>query len=273
MFELQEIFENAVLTDDTKTVLKEAFSAAVAAKEVLIREEYEKQIADEITALTNSAQTMVEEAVADHLAEFADEIAHARTLDVQYAERLEIFKESYAEKTDELTTALIAECIASEIYELREEIEEAKKVKFALNLVESFGETYAKLFGGEETVSALDELKEAKQELDVIKRKQKISELVESLQGSKRKVAETVLEGVAFDKLEARFESIKPLLITEAVVTPDPVVEESANGSNDNDKKPAGTVVIEENVQHEPEVSEKAKLAAARIQKSLKVLR
>lgn len=263
--DLKQIFESAVLTDETKSVLQEAFNAAVSAKEIQLQESFDKKLADEVKVLAESAQEMIEEAIADHLEQYADEIAHARTLEVQYADKLEMFKESYAQKTDELVTTLVAESVAEEIEELKESIEEAKKIKFALDLFESYRDTYTKLFGGEESAVALDELKEAKAELDALKRSQKIAELTESLQGSKKKVAETVLESVAIDKLEEKFNSIKHLLIAESTKAPEEekqpeAIEESA-------------VVVIEEAEHEPVVTEKQRLAAERIRRSLSSIR
>lgn len=271
--DLKDLFESAVLTDETKSVLKEAFDAAVAAKEVELKEQYEQAIADEVKEISESVQGMVEEAVADHLEQFADEIAHARTLEVQYAEKLEMFKESYAEKTDELVNALVAESVAEEIAELKESIEEAKKIKFALNLFESFRDTYTTLFGGEESVAALQDLKEAKAELDALKRSQKIAELTESLQGSKKRVAETILESVAFDKLEERFESIKNLLVAESKDMKDEDNKDDMKDDDSKDKVVKESVVVIEESEQEPVITEKQRLAAERIRKSLNAIR
>lgn len=288
--DLKAIFESAVLTDETKAVLQEAFDAAVSAKEVELREQFEQTVADEVKQLSESAQEMIEEAIADHLEQFADEIAHARTLEVQYADKLEMFKESFAERNNELISTLVAESVAEEITELKESIEEAKQIKFALHLFESFRDTYAKLFGGEESVAALEELKEAKAELDSLKRAQKIAELTESLVGSKKKVAETVLESVAFDKLEERFESIKHLLVAESKEEKDEdAVEEMEDQDEMSDEDKAkmkegkgkgkakmvkeGVVVIEESESDEPVLTEKQRLAAERIRKSLRAIR
>ncbi|WGH49908.1 hypothetical protein [Alishewanella phage vB_AspM_Slickus01] len=266
--DLKQLFESVVLNEESKTVLKEAFNQAIAEKTVELQESFDKKMADEVKQLSESAQEMVEEAVADHLEQFADEIAHARTLEVQYASKLEMFKESYAEKTEELVDSLVNESVAKEIDELKESIEEAKKIKFALDIFESYKQTFEKLFGGEETASALDELKEAKQELDTIKKTAKIASLVESLQGSKKKIATSILEGVDLDKIEEKFESIRPLLVSESANVKDEAIEESATVE---DVK--GTVVIEEDVAHEPVATEKTRLAALRIQKSLKAIR
>lgn len=233
---LKDLFESAILTEETRAVLQEAFDDAVLAKEVEIREQYETKIAEEVKQISESTQGLIEEAIADHLEQFADEIAHARTLEVNYANKLEMFKESFTERNDEILNVLVAECVAEELVELQESIEEAKQIKFALSLFESFKDTYETLFGGAESLSAIAELREAKAELDAFKRNQKIAELTESLTGSKRKVAETILESVAFDKLESQFASIKPLLLAEGKKA---VKEEDDYEDSDEDKDEA----------------------------------
>ena len=239
--ELKALFESSVLNDETKQALQEAFDTAVQTKSDELEANYIKQLAESQKDLTDTAMQMVEEAVADQMSAIAEEITHARTLEVQYADKLEQFKESYAQKVDETINVLVAESVAEEMEELKDSIEEAKKIKFVTSMFESFKETYEQLFGGVEPQTVAD-LKEAKSELDALKRKAKLDEILESLSGQKRKVAETILEGVSVDKIEERFNAIKPLLLAEAKETKQNL-DESAKA--DEQKDIEGTVVLE----------------------------
>lgn len=245
--DLKALFESAVLNDETKQALQEAFDAAVLVKSTELEADYINKLAESQKELTDTALAMVEEAVADQMKSIAEEVTHARTLEVQYADKLEQFKESYAEKVDETVNVLVAEAVAEEIEELKESIEEAKKIKFVTSMFESFKETYEQLFGGVEP-QTVAELKEAKAELDTMKRKAKMEEVLESLTGQKRKVAETILEGVALDKIEARFEAIKPLLLAESKESKQEQIDEAAKA--EENKEIQGTVVLE-NVEDE----------------------
>jgi hypothetical protein len=245
--DLKALFESAVLNDETKQALQEAFDAAVLVKSTELEADYITKLAESQKELTDTALAMVEEAVADQMKSIAEEVTHARTLEVQYADKLEQFKESYAQKVDETVNVLVAEAVAEEIEELKESIEEAKKIKFVTSMFESFKETYEQLFGGVEP-QTVAELKEAKAELDTMKRKAKMEEVLESLTGQKRKVAETILEGVALDKIEARFEAIKPLLLAESKESKQEQIDEAAKA--EENKEIQGTVVLE-NVEDE----------------------
>lgn len=265
--ELKDLFESSILNEDTKQALQEAFDSAVQAKEAELEANYITQLAESQKELTETAMAMVEEAVADQMKAIAEEITHARTLEVRYADKLEQFKESYAQKVDETINVLVAESVAEEIEELKESIEEAKKIKFVTSMFESFKDTYEQLFGGVESTTVA-ELKEAKAELDAMKRKAKLDSVLESLTGQKRKIAETILEGVAADKIEERFNSIKPLLLAESKVPTQEPLEESSKEK----QSPTGTIVLEnvgdDDNEKQPLVTEAAK---AKLQRSISV--
>lgn len=269
MQDLKELFESAVLTDDTKNVIKEAFELAVEAKKTELEAEYATKLQEAESKISEELPSIIESAIADELAVIAEEVAHARTLEVQYAEKLTTFKESYATRMDEQLNILVAEAVAAEYEELKEDIELAKKHEFVMSMFETFKDTYEQLFGGVE-VSVVDELKETKQELDQYKRKEKLAELLESLSGDKKLIAETILENVSTDKLESKFESIRGVLLAESVKDEKTPVVESAK----TEEQPAGKVVLEEGFEQEPEKVEQPKISdevSRQLEKSLKL--
>lgn len=261
--DLKKLFENSVLNDETKQVVQEAFQTAIEAKEAELKEAYEAKLVEEKAEITTSVIEMIEEAVSEEMEAIAEEIKHARTLEVQYAEKLQDFKESYAEAQEEKMRLLVAESIAEEISELKEDIEMAKKHEFVMQMFESFKGTYEKLFGTAD-ISVYDELEESKKELDTLKREKKLGELLEGLEGKKRSIAATILESVSTDKLDTKFESIQAVLLSESKESKDDKLTESAS-----DEEVKGEVVLE-NVQEEVEQAQvKTDPLVARLEKSL----
>ncbi|MDA3806773.1 MAG: hypothetical protein PF440_02575 [Thiomicrorhabdus sp.] len=266
--DIKALFESGVLTQETKVIIEEAFDVAVKAKETELAEAHEVGLVEAKVELTTSMMEMVEEAVAEEIEAIAEEIEHARTLEIQYAEKLEIFKESFAEKQDEQMRILVAESVAEEISEISEDIEMAKKHEFTMQMFESFKDVYGKLFGGVE-VDIIDELAEAKKELDGFKRQIVLDEILESVAGTKRQVALTILESVETDKLEKKFESIKSALLAETTEATD---KEAITESN-KEKDITGTIVME-NEEAIEESTDEASTAtnplALRLQRSIK---
>lgn len=264
---LSQLFESDLLNEETKTVLKEAFDSAIKAKEAELETDYAGKLTEAKKELSTSAMSMIEEAVADELSAIADEVAEARSLEIKYAGKLQEFKESYDEKMQEQITTLVNETVSEELDELKEDIELAKKHQFVMDMFESYKDVYAKTFG-ETDLNVHAELEEAQKELAGLKREKVLEGLLENVTGSKREVAMTILENVATDKLEAKFEHIRPILLAEEETTEEPVVEST---TEDKDDKVKGKVVMEN--EEVIEEDEKTPVAddpvAAQLQRSL----
>lgn len=247
---LKELFESSVLNDETKEVLTTVFDEALKAKETEVRAEAEAKLVEEKASMLEEVNKIVEEAISEELNSISEELQTARALEVTYASKLTEFKEAYAEKQDEVVKTMIAEAVAEEIEELKEDIELAKKHEFVMQMYESFGDVYKKLFGGVE-IDIHDELEQTKKELSEMKHEKKLNELLESVTGEKREIARTILESVSYDKLEKKFNSIKGILLAESKKE-----DESDNQIDEtkDDKEVKGTVVLE-NVENEEEVS------------------
>lgn len=269
MKSLKALMESSLLNEETKTVLQEAWDGAVAANKLELEAEYATKLNEAKSELNNSLVEMVNEAVADELTSISQELAEARSLELIYAEKLQHFKEQYSVKTDELVESMVAETVKAELDELKEDIEFAKKHQFVMGMFESFRDTYEKMFG-ESEVDVHKELEEAKAELDQFRREKILNGLLESVSGEKRSVIATILEGVSTDRLEAKFESLKPIIMTEA---------DSGSDADDvitEGKDIAGTVVIESS----PEDKDVAPVTEgidpkvmARLQKTLKMFK
>lgn len=256
---IKQLFESQLLSEENKQVLQEAFDAAVASKADELKAASEVELAEHKREVMTNAVVIIEESVAEHLEAISEEIKHARTLEVQYAEKLQAFKEDYAVAQEEKTTIQIQEAVAAQVEELQEGIELAKKHQFAMSIVESFGDTYKKLFVKEDEAPLLDRLSEAEAKLDKYERKEKLDEMLSIFTGRKRVIAESIFESVSTDKLEAKFESIKDLLLDQKVKeTADEVVTESEKGEAE-----AVVVVMENQEPAEAEVETKPTISEA----------
>lgn len=228
---LKALLESAVLNDETKTVLSEAFETAVAAKEKQIEEAYEVKLVEAKAELNESYMATVQEAIAEELETIAEEIKHARTLEVQYADKLETFKEDYQATVSETISKLVEEVVAEEMAEIKEDIEIAKKHEFVMRMFESYRDTYEQLFGSSDT-NIYGELNETKKELNTLKKEQKLGELLEGLTAKKQAIARTILESVSVEKLEGRFDAIRPILIESEEKD-----DEEKDGDDEDEKK------------------------------------
>jgi hypothetical protein len=264
---LKALLESGLLTAESKEVIEEQFNAVLKVKEAELQESFDAKLVEEKANMLNTVMEMVEEAVAEELDAIAEEVKHARTLEVQYAEKLEMFKEEYAQKQEEQMQILVAESIAEELETIQEEIESVKKHEFVMEMFNTFKSSYEKLFGASD-INAYDELSEAKAELDQLKREKKLAELLENVTGRKKAIAETILESVATEKLEEKFESIKAVLLAESVQ--DTPVEESVNTKEVN-----VTVVLENQSEevNEPVAVQESTIdpIVAKLQRSLKI--
>lgn len=246
MSKLQELLESKLLNDETKTVLKESWDQAVAANRIELEAEYATKFNESKEELQKDAVAMVEEVVTGELENLAEELAHARSLEVQYATKLSEFKESYADKTNELIASEVQSIVKEELDELKEDIDFAKQHQFAMSMFESYREVYGRMFGESDT-NIHQELEEAKNELDGFRRESLMNRLLESVAGDKRGVISTILESVPTDKLEARFESLAPVIMSESVGEENKGSTVLTEGKV-NDKAPEGQVILESQV-------------------------
>ena len=239
--QLEQLFESSVLNDESKKVLTTAFEEAIQSKEKELKTKFESDLVEEKAKVVEEVQEAMQEAISEELSAIAEEIEHARTLEVKYAEKLQEFKETYADKYQEAAKEKIDAVIQEELDEMREDIEKAKQHEFVMQMYESFADVYRKMFGGTE-VSVHDELEKVKAELTEMKHEQKLNELLESVTGNKREVARVILESVPYEKLDKKFNSIKSILLAESTEPKGDQLEESKKSSKGELK---GEIVME----------------------------
>ena len=243
--QLEQLFESSVLNEDSKKVLTSAFEEAINSKEQELKTKFESDLVEEKAKIVDEVNEAMQEAIQEELGALAEEIEHARTLEVKYAEKLQEFKETYAEKYQENVKQQIDSVIEEELSELKADIENAKKHEFVMQMYESFADVHRKMFGDTD-ISIHDELERTKAELMEMKHEQKLNELLESVTGQKREVAKVILESVPYDKLEKKFNSIKGILLAESTSDEKEDAKQlEESKKEEGDETPKGKIVME----------------------------
>lgn len=247
---MDELFEQMlttdVLSDETKTALKEAFKAEVEkaaddARQVAIAEakvEFAKQFAEDKDALVEALDTKVTSLLAEEIQELKEDIERFRDLEAEFAVKLVEEKEAMGLqlKADmaqlvETLDVFLEQRVTEEMEELKESIEEVKKIEFAKNLFESIEDTFRTKFFNEsgfatqldDTKKELDakakKLEEAQTQLNKFVREKELSRVLEPLHGRPREIMEAILKSVTTDKLDEGYTNFIGRVLHESAST------------------------------------------------------
>jgi uncharacterized protein YeaO (DUF488 family) len=262
---LNKLLESEILTEATRTELKEAFEKHLAD----LREDIEVKVRVELIDKYNADFEKLVEAVdtkntdnwARELSELKEDIEKFRDLEVEYAEKLVESRHEMAEnvKADmaQLIETLDTFCegrFVAEFTELREDIDMVKKHNTGMRLFEAFAKEYGAELNkpNNEAQAALDaakaeleasksKLNEAAKEISDMKRSAKLTQLLESLSGRPMEVMEAILKNTPTDKLDETYKNFIPRVLHEAARA-DVVEKESASApvlAEDVTQKPA----------------------------------
>jgi hypothetical protein len=290
---LKKLMESEVLSDESKTELTEAFQAKIAEAvelatketEVKVRAELTEQFVEEKQAIVEALDTKAEQFLRTHLEELQEDIATFRDLEADFAARLveekqaiaETVKRDMAELIDQLD-AFNTQCLEEEFAELEDSIKEVKQLQFGKEIFEAVAKTFESKFT--DSNETLNQLKEAKAELEqtqvtlaevnkslhAVKRDQKLSEVLEPLQGLSREIMETILKTAPTEKLEETYEKFIGRVLHDA--SNKKSEKESAQASvlaegNEETVVTEGTVVVTGDTPaiNETEVTDRAKLS------------
>lgn len=250
--QIKELFNkllaSELLTEETRkelsTELDTVLEATIATKVEEAKKETEDKVRLELTeqfvtdkeALIEAVDTMVDVALKKELAQFHESIEQYKDLEVEYAEKLVEAKKEMAEtvKADmttlvERVDAFLEERLLVEFTELRETIEETRKLEFGRKVFEAFQAEYSTNYvEKDETHTALAEaktqLEESKKlvesmskDLNVVKREQKLFAVLESLQGRPREVMEAILKNTPTEKLDEQYNKFIGRVLHESV--------------------------------------------------------
>lgn len=296
---LEKMLSSEILSEGTRTELMTAFSAELeAAKEVAIAEakvEFANKFAEDKAQLVEALDTKVTAMLQEEIAELKEDIERFRDLEAEYAAKLVEEKEALGlqVKADmaelvETLDVFLEERLGAEMVELKESIEEVKKIKFAQKLFENFESVYKERFFDEtgikaqldESASALErannELNAVSKRLSDLERQKEMARVLEPLHGRPREIMEAILKSIPTEQLAERYDNFIGRVLHESVTVENKSEKESVNTSvlAENDSTAgepvAPTVVVTgnstvvENVVDEPtkvlSESEKARL-------------
>lgn len=271
---LQKLLEAELLTEETKKELQESINAkleeaviaARAETEVTVRSELQEQWAEEKETLVEALDRKVEEVLEAEMAELKGDIEKFRDLEAEYAEKL---VEARSEMRDELKEDMrdlvnkldvfLEMRLSTEIKELKEDLEIAKKNDLGRRIVEAFGNEMKSFTpAGDDIAAQLSEAKKAlakkdeemdtlKKEKEKAKRETKMESLLKNLSGRARDVMEAILKSVPTEKLDEGFDTYLPRIIKESENTTekeDEVLAERVEDKKDG-KKALNEAVVE----------------------------
>ena len=288
---LKKLLESDLLSEETKTQLSEQFQTAVAAYLAEERSKLEVEIRSTLTEefvkardeLAETVDTKVEEFLKAEFDELHEEINKFRDLEVEFAEKLveekEVLAQQLAEQLNQLVDKLDAFLevrIDDEMSELKENIDEVKKLEFGRKIFEAV-EAEFKKFRKEDLSSveadlaeALAKLSDAETRLAEIEnarlaeaRESKLEQLLSPLSGNAREQMKIILSNVKTEKLEESYKVYIGRVLKETVseVTEvKPIVEEKTVESKDT-KVVTGNEELNEDVKPNDQVSRMRKLA------------
>lgn len=295
---LKKLLESDLLSEETKAELNAQFKTAVDAYLTEERSKLEVEIRSNLTEefvkareeLATTVDTKIEEYLTAEFDELKEDINKFRDLEVEYAEKLVEEKERLAQLLGDQLNQLVDKLdaflevrIDEEMSELKEDIEDVKKLEFGRKIFEAV-ETEFKKFRKEDLSSveadleeALDKLSDAETRLADIEstrlaeaRNGKLEELLTPLSGNAREQMKIILSNVATEKLEEAFKVYIGRVLKEAV---EPKKEEVAPivESKTEPVKPAATlvtgneeVIVEETKTNDAQLSRIRKLAGVK---------
>lgn len=272
---MKEILDKLLATDvlseearnELTTAIQAAFDEAVAVKvnehnatkdaevEALKEQltvEYATSFAADREALIEAVDTKVEEMLKEELNELADSISDFRDLEVEYAAKLVEEKTALAEAVEADMAKLVERLdtflelrLSEEFTELRESIEEVKKVNIGRKLFEAALAEVKQYVNVDSDVDNLttqleeakaelakrdEALTEAQKQIGAAERKEKMEEVLSSLQNRPREIMEAILKPVPTDKLQETYEKFIGRVLHESV-TNNSSEKESANSA------------------------------------------
>jgi hypothetical protein len=243
---LKKLLESDLLSEETKTQITEQFKTAVDAYLAEERSKLEVEIHSQLTeefvqareALAARVDAKIDEVLNEEFAELKDDINKFRDLEVEYAEKLVEEKEQLASTLGEQLNQLVDKIdaflevrIDEEIAELKEDIDQVKKLEFGRRIFEAV-EAEFKSFRKEdmgdverELAETADKLADAEAKIYAIEnerlaetRNAKLEELLKPLTGNAKEQMKIILSNVATEKLNEAYTTYIGRVLKETVV-------------------------------------------------------
>ena len=226
------------MKDDSKAM--EAFVFNNLRKELAELHEDRKSVAENVAKL----ESFIVDALAKEIAEFhtdKKDLAETKVKLVRESKaKFEALKKEFISKASTMVAETVQKKLSSEMTQLREDIEAARKNDFGRRIFESFASEYAASHLNEKSetakllqvvamkeaeleeaakivAEAQDQVEQRNRELRVIKennqRKEIMSELLGPLSNDKRDVMNSLLESVQTEKLRTAFDKYLPAVM------------------------------------------------------------
>lgn len=263
---LKSLMESEILSEDNKKQITEGLATYLAEKEQEMRAELEATVTATLTeqfiadkeALVEAVDTKLDEVMKKELEELRESIEQFRDLEAEFAAKEVALKEEMAKKLEESLENLVdvvddflEHRLAQEFTELRESIEEVKKVEFGRKLFEAYANVFNENFNDEEglrnqivesknkNLDLQKKLEESSQLLESLKREKAMGKALENLHGRPREVMEAILRSVKTEKINETYERYI-----------ERVLHESAKAGSEKEIKPEnnGESVLAESV-------------------------
>ncbi len=240
----QKLLESEVLSDEVKTELLESLNQMIAeVKQQTIEETatatkaeiYESWV-EQRAALVESIDEKLNEMLSIEIEELKEDIERFRDLEAEYAEKIVEHKQELAQElqTDiqELVEALdtfMDNTIEREFIELKEDIDEARKLNFGRQIFEAFTSEYSNNFANfndlQETVKRTEKkLTEAtkaltakEKEMHKLERKIKMEQVLAPLTGKRKEIMEAILQSVKTENLDEGYKTFIGKVMNESV--------------------------------------------------------
>lgn len=252
---LKKLLEADVLSEETKAELTAQFKSSMdsylaeqrAAAELEVRTQLTEEFIKAREQLAESLDKKLEAFLTSEFEELKEDINQFRDLEVEFAEKLVEEKEALATKLGEQLDQLVDKLDAflevrldEEFSELKEDIDEVKRLEFGREIFESMEETFKKFRKDESSLAerqlaeAQDKLADAQARLADIERtalaeqrQAKLDNLLAPLSGLAKDQMKILLQNVATEKLDEAFGVYVGRVIKESTVEKKPVITET----------------------------------------------
>ena len=243
---LKKLLESDLLSEETKAEIAAQFKTAVdsflaeerSKLEVEIRTNLTEEFVKAREELAETVDAKVEEFLTKEFDELKEDINKFRDLEVEFAEKLVEEKEKLAQMLGEQLNQLVDKLDAflevrldEEMSELKEDIEDVKKLEFGRKIFEAVEAEFKKFRKSDLTeaeqalAEAQDKLADAEKRLYEIEserlaeaRNSKMEELLSALSGNAREQMKIILSNVATEKLEEAYKVYIGRVLKESVV-------------------------------------------------------
>lgn len=253
---LQKLLQSELLSEETRAEIFEQWNTAVDAFKTQVREETSMAVRAELAEqwiverdeLVTKVDSFVADALIKEMTELKADIERFRDLEAEYAEKLVEEKHKLAEEVaselDQLVDkidAFFEVRLASELDELKEDIEVVKQNEFGRRIYEAFASTFAIAHVDEDSVASKLKIAEAKladaekalasseEHRLAMVRESKLEKLLASLTGKKREQMEMVLKNVETDRLEESYKFFIGRILKEDVALAATLTEGTVN--------------------------------------------